>query len=277
VTNKTREAYFVRIKPNSSLGTFNWRQFWDYRELMYLLVWRDIKVRYRQTLLGFLWAVLQPLSSAVIVTVILSSFVPPDDTVPYWLFALSGFTFWVFFSSSVAFGSGSLVHHKELVTKIFFPRMIVPVAAVGGYFLDLLLTVLILFGGMIYYGTAVTWKIVLLPLFLLFFLVLTISVSILLAALNVRFRDIKFVIPFLLQLGLFVSPVFYPPQWVAEKWRYVFAFNPISGCLNGFRNVLFGTPLDSTALVISIVVTAVLFLVAMITFRKMEDDFGDLL
>jgi lipopolysaccharide transport system permease protein len=102
-------------------------------------------------------------------------------------------------------------------------------------------------------------------------------VSILLAALNVRFRDIKFIIPFLLQLGLFVSPVFYPPQWVAEEWRYVFALNPISGCLNGFRHVLFGTPLDSTALAISIFVTAVLFLVAMITFRKMEDDFGDLL
>lgn len=277
VKNKTREAYFVRIKPTSSLGNFNWRQFWDYRELLYLLIWRDIKVRYRQTLLGFLWALLQPLSSAVIITVIFAGIVPADNTVPYWLFALSGFTFWVFFSSSVAFGSGSLVHHKELVTKIFFPRIIVPIAAVGAYFLDLLLTLVILFGGMIYYGTPLTWKIALVPLFLLYFLVLTVSVSILLAALNVRYRDVKFIIPFLLQIGLFISPVFYSSQWISGNWRYLFALNPISGCLDGFRHILFGTPLDSAALLMSLFLTAVLFSVAIIVFRRMEDDFGDLL
>jgi lipopolysaccharide transport system permease protein len=221
--------------------------------------------------------VLQPLSSAVIITVILAAFVPADNTVPYWLLALSGFTFWVFFSSAVSFGSGSLVHHKELVTRIFFPRIIVPIAAVGAYFLDLLLTLLVLFGGMIYYGTSLTWKIVLVPLFLVFFLVLTVSVTILLAALNVRYRDVRFIIPFLLQIALFVSPIFYSSQWIDGRWRYLFALNPISGCLDGFRHVLFDTPLDPVAFLISLGLTAALFSVAIIVFRRMEDDFGDLL
>lgn len=266
------------IKPSDSASNFNLRELWQYRELFYLLVWRDLKVRYKQTLLGVIWAILQPASTAFIFTIVFSRIAKYETgDVPYWLFALSGFTFWIFISSSVTFASNSLVHHKELVTKIFFPRVIVPASAVGAYFIDLLLTLLILFGGMAVYGTHVSWKIIFVPLFLIFLLVLTVSMSLLLAALNVRFRDVKFIIPFLLQVWLFISPVFYPTNWIPEKWQFVFALNPVSGCLDGFRHILFGTDLDVIKFVISIAVTIVLFFVSIYIFRKMEDDFADLL
>lgn len=266
------------IQPSTSAGVLNLRELWQYRELFYLLVQRDLKVRYKQTLLGVLWAILQPASTAFIFTIVFSRIAKYETAdVPYWLFALSGFTFWTFISSSVNFASNSLVHHKELVTKIFFPRIIVPASAVGAYFIDLLLTLLILFGGMAFYGTPVTWKLLFVPLFLIFLLVLTVSMSVLLAALNVRFRDIKFIIPFLLQAWLFISPVFYPTNWIPEKWQFIFALNPVSGCLDGFRHILFGTNLDSTKLIISVAVTIFLFIASIFIFRKMEDDFADLL
>lgn len=268
----------IKIKPSNSWAAFDLGEFWNYRELFYLLVWRDLKVRYKQTLLGVFWAVLQPALTAFIFTIVFSRVAKFETTdIPYWLFALSGFTFWSFTNSSVNFASGSLVHHKELVTKIFFPRMIVPVSAVGAYFIDLLLTMLVLFGGMVFYGAAVGWKILLVPIFLLFLLTITVSVSIFLAAVNVRFRDVKFIVPFFLQVWLFISPVFYPSDWIPQGWRYVFAINPLTGCLDGFRHILFGTKLDSISLIISICVTIVLFIFALTVFRRMEDDFADLL
>jgi lipopolysaccharide transport system permease protein len=274
----TEDTHIVKIQPAGGLAAFDLGELWRYRELFYLLVWRDLKVRYKQTALGILWAVLQPASTAAIFTIVFSRIAQYETAVvPYWLFALSGFTLWIFISSSVTFAANSLVHHKELVTKIFFPRVIVPASAVGAYFIDLLLTLLILFGGMLVHGAALTWKLALVPLFLLFVLVITLSMSIFLAALNVRFRDVKFIIPFLLQVWLFISPVFYPSDWVPEKWRYVFAINPVTGCLDGFRHVLFGTPLDTVTFGISIGVTLVLFFVAIYVFRGMEDDFADLL
>ncbi len=273
-----QENYTIKIKPGSWLSSLDLSELWHYRELFYLLVWRDLKVRYKQTILGVFWAVLQPALTALIFTIVFSR-VAKFETgdVPYWLFVLSGFTFWTFTSSSVAFASNSLVHHTQLVTKVYFPRMIVPASSVGAYFIDLLLTLLILFGAMIFAGVAINWKIIFVPLFLIFLLVLTISASLLLAALNVRFRDIKFIIPFFLQVWLFISPVFYPSDWVPEKWRYVFALNPVTGCLDGFRYVLFGTKLDLTSLLISISVTIILFFTAVLVFRRMEDDFADLL
>lgn len=268
----------IKIKPSDSWSTFDFREIWHYRELFYLLVWRDLKVRYKQTLLGVLWAVLQPALTAFIFTIIFSRIARFETMdVPYWLFALSGFTFWSFANSSVNFASNSLVDHKELVTKIYFPRMIVPISAVGGYFIDLLLTLVILFGGMVFFGTELTWKILLLPLFLLFLVVITISVGLFLAALNVRFRDVKFIIPFVLQVWLFISPVFYPSGWIPEQWKYIFAINPMTGCLDGLRHILFGTQLNKFTLLISLSVTVVLFLISITIFRRMEDDFADML
>lgn len=273
-----QKTQIIKIKPSDKWSVFDLKEFWYYRELFYLLVWRDLKVRYKQTLLGVIWAVLQPALTAFIFTIIFSRIARFETTdVPYWLFALSGFTFWTFTNSSVNFASNSLVHHKELVTKIYFPRMIVPISAVGGYFVDLLLTLLILFGAMAVYGAAISWKILLLPIFLFFLVVITVSMSLLLAAINVRFRDVKFIIPFLLQVWLFISPVFYPSDWIPDKWKYVFAINPMTGCLDGLRHILFGTQLDTISLLISIFVAIVMFFVALTIFRRMEDDFADML
>lgn len=271
-------AVLTIIEPRTFWANLDFSEIWRYRELFYLLVWRDLKVRYKQTFLGIFWAVLQPALTAAIFTVVFSRIAKYETgDVPYWLFALSGFTFWSFISSSVTFASNSLVHHKELVTKVFFPRIIVPASAVGAYFLDLLLTLIILFAGILVSGTALTLKILLVPFFLIFLLMLTVAVSLLLAALMVRFRDVKFITPFFLQVWLFVSPVFYSSAWLPEQWRFVFALNPVTGCLNGFRYILFGTQLDATNLLTSIVVTIVLFAASLFVFRRMEDDFADLL
>ena len=271
-------AVLTIIKPRTFWANLDLSEIWRYRELFYLLVWRDLKVRYKQTFLGIFWAVLQPALTAAIFTIVFSRIAKYETgDVPYWLFALSGFTFWSFISSSVTFASNSLVHHKELVTKVFFPRIIVPASAVGAYFTDLLLTLIILFAGIIVNGTALTLKILLVPFFLIFLLILTVGVSVLLAALMVRFRDVKFITPFFLQVWLFVSPVFYSSAWLPEQWRFIFALNPVTGCLNGFRHVLFGTDLEISNLLISIVVTVILFITSLFIFRRMEDDFADLL
>lgn len=273
-----RSIHAVHIRPQSSGVIAGLAELYGYRELFYQLVWRDLKVRYKQTFLGVLWAVIQPALTALIFTIIFSRVAGFEmKEIPYWLFALSGFTFWTFANSSVNFASGSLVHHKELVTKIYFPRLIVPLSSVGAYFVDLLLTLIVLFSGMAYFGAPITWKIVLVPAFLLFLLTIVVSISLFLSALNVRFRDVKFVVPFLLQVWLFLSPVFYSSDWVPETWQYVFALNPLTGCLNGFRHILFGTDLNTMSFAISCLVTLLIFFGSIAVFRKMENDFADIL
>lgn len=272
------QDHVVKIKPGSSWLRLGLRELWEYREVFYLLVWRDLKVRYKQTILGVAWAVLQPTITALIFTVIFSRFARFETgDIPYWLFALSGFTFWTFTSSSLNLASNSLVHHKDLVTKIYFPRMIVPVSAVGAYFVDLLLTMVVLFGGMLAFGITFGWKIVLVPLLLLYLVVIVVAVSLLLSSLNVRFRDVKFLISFIVQIWLFVSPVFYPSSWIPGTWRYVFAVNPLTGCLDAFRHVLFGSVLNYETQLISLISTLVLAIVGFMVFRRMEDDFADML
>ncbi len=273
-----RNAQVIKIRPQSSGTLSGLREMLEYREVFYQLVWRDLKVRYKQTLLGVIWAVIQPALTAFIFTIIFSRIAGVETTdIPYWLFALSGFTFWTFANSSVNFASGSLIHHKELVTKIYFPRLIVPLSSVGAYFVDLLLTLVVLFAGMAYFGAALTWKILLVPAFLLLLVCIVVSISILLAALNVRFRDIKFVVPFFLQVWLFLSPVFYSSEWVPGKWQYVFALNPLTGCLDGFRHILFGTELNTISFAISLAVAAVMFFGSISVFKLMENDFADVL
>lgn len=268
----------IYIKRRSTGVLLRIAELYEYRELFYQLVWRDLKVRYKQTILGVSWALLQPALTAAIFTIIFSRVAGFEmKEIPYWLFALSGFTFWSFANSSVNFASNSLVHHKELVTKIYFPRIIVPVSSVGAYFVDLLLTMTVLFGGMIYYGVEPTWKLILTPLFLLFLLIIVVSISLFLSALNVRFRDVKFVVPFLLQVWLFTSPVFYSSSWVPGKWRYLFALNPLTGCLDGFRHILFGTELHIVSFLISCSVAFFMFFVSLAVFSSLEDDFADVL
>jgi len=273
-----RNAHAVYIRPKSAGVIAGLKELSEYRELFYQLVWRDLKVRYKQTFLGVLWAVIQPALTAFIFTIIFSRVGGFElREVPYWLFALSGFTFWTFANSSVNFASNSLVHHKELVTKIYFPRLIVPLSSVGAYFVDLLLTLIVLFGGLVYFGAALTLKLLLIPVFLLFLIAIVVAISLFLSALNVRFRDVKFVVPFFLQVWLFLSPVFYSSDWVPEKWQYIFAVNPLTGCLNGFRHILFGTDLNPISFAISCSVAVFMLFASVAFFKRMENDFADIL
>lgn len=270
--------YFVKIKPRGSWLSIDFSELLRFREVFYLLVWRDLKVRYKQTLLGVGWALLQPLIATAIFSIIFLRFARFETgEVPYALFALSGFTVWTFISTAVSQGSSSLIYHTHLVTKIYFPRMIVPAAPVGAAFIDLLLTVVILFAAAAVFGTGFTWKILFLPLLIVLALVIALSMTLLLAALNVRFRDVKFVVPFLLQVWMFASPVFYPSEWLPERIRPVFALNPVSGCLDGFRHVLFGTPMIWSTFAISMAVTLGLVFVSVVVFRGLEDDFADMI
>lgn len=269
---------YIKITPSKSWFNINFNELWEFREVFYLLVWRDLKVRYKQTVLGILWVALQPIIATVIFTIIFTRFARFESgEIPYALYALSGFTLWTFINTAVSQASVSLVYHEQLVTKIYFPRMIVPSSSVGAGLPDILLTFIILLAAMPFYRIFPSINILFLPLVLVFAVLITLSVSLLLAALNVRFRDVKFIVPFFLQVWMFASPVFYPSSWIPENLRIIFALNPVTGLIDAFRFVLFGTDLNYLNLGISVGVTIILFLFSLFVFRGMEDDFADLL
>ncbi|HLM02649.1 MAG TPA: ABC transporter permease [Pyrinomonadaceae bacterium] len=272
------ETPITKIKPESSRLSLDLKDLWIYRELLYFLTWRDVKVRYKQTAIGVLWAILQPVLTTAIFTVIFTQFARFDALeAPYPLFALSGLLLWLFLNNSVTLASSSLVGNANLVTKVYFPRLIVPISATLSGLLDLAPGFLILLGLMLYYGISPTWQILLAPIFVLQTILLTLSFGTLFSALNVRFRDVKFALPFALQIWLFLSPVFYPLDIFSGKRRILFAANPMSGILEGFRASLFGTRFDWTLIGISFVLTLVLMLVSVLVFKRMEDDFADLI
>lgn len=273
-----QETPIVKIKPSSSLLNLELKDLWTYRELLYFLTLRDVKVRYKQTAIGVLWAILQPVLTTAIFTVIFSQFARFDSLqIPYPLFALSGLLVWLFVNTSIGTASNSLVGNANLVTKIYFPRLIVPIAATLSGLIDLFLGFLILIGLMIYYGVEVSWQIVFAPLFIVQGILLALSFGTLFAALNVRFRDVKFALPFALQIWMFVSPIFYPASVLSQKWRAAFSLNPLTGILEGFRAALFGGQFDWFAIGVSVVSTFILMLLSLFVFKRMEDDFADLI
>src|SRR5215204_5371218 len=255
------------IKPQSAWLSLDLKDFWTYRELLYFLTWRDVKVRYKQTAIGVLWAILQPVLTTAIFTVIFSALARfESQTVPYPLFALSGFLIWLFVFNSISFSANSLVGNTNLVTKIYFPRLIVPVSATLSGLFDLLFSFAVLAAMMIYYvskgGLALSWQIVLAPVFIFLTILLSISLGTLFSALNVRFRDVKFALPFALQVWMFTSPIFYPPEILSDKARFVLAFNPLTGILQGFRAALFGEKFDWLTIGIGTVMIIVLTLLS---------------
>ncbi len=253
------------------------RELWAYRELLYFLTLRDIKIRYKQTVIGVAWVLLQPIVSTAIFTLIFSSWARFDTgSIPYPLFALSGLIIWIFTHGSISIASNSFVNNVNLVTKVYFPRLIVPFAATLAGLFDLLFSVAILILLMIYYGSVPTLSVVLAPVFLVLALIQTAAFGTLLSALNVRFRDIKFAVPFVLQIWMIASPIFYPASLVSEKWRLAFALNPLTGIIDGFRSSLFGTPFDWAVIGVSCISILVSCIVALSVFKRMEDDFADL-
>lgn len=266
------------IEPSRFLKSLDLRDMWRHRELLYFLTWRDVKLRYKQTAIGVLWVILQPVITTAIFTVLFSNFARFETKdVPYPLFALSGLMIWLFVHTSITMASNSFVSNTNLVTKVYFPRLIVPFAATLAGIIDLFFSLLLLLGLMIYYDAMPDLAILLAPVFLILAVIQTMAFGTLFSALNVRFRDVKFALPFALQVWMIASPIFYPATMLSEKWRLIFAINPLVGILEGFRASLFGRPFDWQIIAVSCVSVLVLIGLSLLVFKRMEDDFADLI
>ena len=267
------------IEPSKSWVSVNLRDIWAYRELLYFLAWRDVKVRYKQTFLGVLWVVLQPVFMMLIFTLFFGRLVGvPSDGIPYSLFALAGLLPWTFFAAASTTSGNSMVNNAGLITKVYFPRLIVPTASVVAALVDFTLSFAVLGVLMVYYGVSLTWSILMLPVLVLLLAVLALGFGTWAAAINVKYRDVRFALPFFIQLWFFASPIIYPMSIVPERWRKVLALNPMVGVIEGFRSALFGRKdFDWQAISLTAVIALALLVYAAFSFRRMEKSFADII
>jgi lipopolysaccharide transport system permease protein len=258
-----------------------WRDLWRYRELFYVLAWRDVAVRYKQTVIGAAWAIIRPFLTMLVFTVIFGRLakLPSDGSAPYALMVFAGMLPWTFFSTSLSEASASLISNANLISKVYFPRLIVPTATVVVAFVDFLISFVILLGMMAWYRFLPGWQIGLLPLFVLFASLASIGPALWITALNVKYRDFRYVIPFIVQLGLYVSPVGFSSNVVPQQWRMLYSLNPMVGVIDGFRWCLLGgqSRLNLTGLAASLAVTAFFLWFGIRRFRKTEASFADLI
>ncbi|MEK6322169.1 MAG: ABC transporter permease [Acidobacteriota bacterium] len=266
----------VTIEATKSWVPLNLRALWAYRELLYFLMWRDIKVRYKQTVLGAAWAVIQPLVTMIIFTYFFGKLAKlPTDGVPYPIFVYAALLLWTFFSNGVTSGANSLIGNSNLITKVYFPRLIIPSAAVGAGLLDFAIASVLLVGLLVYYGFSVTWAyLMILPLIVLTTM-FALGVGIWFSALNVRYRDVRYALPFLIQVWFFVTPIIYPSSLVPEEWRWVLNLNPLTGLVEFFRASLFGTELPWLPIGYTAAFTVIMLVYASYTFRRMERAFAE--
>jgi len=274
----------VTISANKSWTALNPRDLWAHRGLLYFLVWRDLKVRYKQTFFGVIWVVMQPLLMTLIFTIFLGMLARvPTSGAPYSLVVYIGLVPWIFFSGSLSVCSFSIVANANLITKVYFPRILIPAASVGAKLVDLAISFAILMGLMIFYRLVLhypivpTWNLVALPFLIILTTLLSFGLGTLAAGLNVRYRDVGMALPVLIQLGMFVSPVVYPISTVPAKWRTLYALNPLVGVIEGFRASLLGGRFDRFALIVSGVFTIVALVCASFSFRRVEKSFADLI
>ncbi len=270
-------AIAVVIEPTARIA-FRLRDLWDYRELLYFLFWRDFKVRYKQTLLGGSWAILQPLATMIIFTVFLGRLAKvSSDGIPYSVFAFSGLLPWQLFSFSLTAASASLVGNSQLITKVYFPRLVIPVSAVLVGLVDFAIASSVMVVLMAYHHIVPTAGILMIPLFVLFAVFAALAVGLILSALNVQYRDVRHTIPFLIQIWMFATPIVYPSSLIPQRWRLLYGLNPMVGVVDGFRWALFGKWNGSGAMVaVSVASTIVLFVLGLGYFRRMERNFADL-
>jgi lipopolysaccharide transport system permease protein len=254
------------------------RELWAHRDLLYFLVLRDIKVRYKQTALGVAWAVLQPLLTMVVFTAIFGRLAGvPSDGEPYPIFVFAGLLPWNFFNQAVTNSSNSLVGNAGLITKVYFPRLVIPTAAVGAGLVDFAIASLILFAMAFHYGVSFgAGMLMMLPLALLTTL-FAIGVGMWMSALNVKYRDVRYALPFILQIWMYVTPIIYPVTFIPARWRWLIALNPLSGIIQGFRSAIFARPFDWNAIAVSTAVTFLVLICAAFEFRRMEREFADII
>jgi lipopolysaccharide transport system permease protein len=258
-----------------------WRDLWRYRELFLILAWRDISVRYKQTIIGVAWAIIRPFLTMVVFSVIFGRLakLPSDGNAPYPLLVFAAMLPWSLFSTSWGEASNSLIGSANLISKVYFPRLIIPTATVVTAFVDFLISFVILVGMMIYYRYAPGWNILLLPLFILLALLASLGPGLWITALNVKYRDFRYVIPFVVQFGLYVSPVGFSSSVIPEQWRLLYSLNPMVGVIDGFRWCILGgdSPIYWPGFALSLVIVAFFLWLGISKFRKMEKTFADMI
>lgn len=269
---------FIDIVATSGWRGMNFSDIWAYRELLYILIWRDLKVRYRQTLLGVLWVMGQPLLTTLVFTVVFSQIARIDaGDLPYSVFVLSGLLPWGFFAAGVQGAANSLIGNANLITKVYFPRLLIPAANVMSGLIDLLVAGLVLAGMLAWNRIAPAPTFVFLPLVILLAVVLTLALGLWVAALNVKYRDVRIMIPFVLQVWLFATPVLYPRELLPEQWRAFAALNPMTGVVEGFRWCLFGGPLPLLPLCSTLAFALIVLVAGALFFRRVERTFADVI
>lgn len=270
---------FVVIEPSKSWFDLKLKVVWDYRELLYFLAWRDLKARYSQTVMGLAWAVVQPLFMMLVFTVMFSKIARfPSDGIPYPLFAYAALVPWTFFAKSLDRSGYSVVSESNLITKIYFPRLVIPLSTTLGGLIDFGIAFLLLIAMMVWFGVLPTWKLVVVPFYLLLTILASLAVSLWLSALYVKYRDIAAVIPLLTQVWMFASPVVYPVSIIPQEWQGLYNINPMVGVIGGFRWALVGTPApDPALLALNILTIAVFLLLGMAYFNRMANTFADVI
>ena len=285
ITSQTQEEVLF-LRPSRGWSALNLRDLWRYRELIYFLIWRDIKVRYKQTALGAAWAIIQPFFTMIVFTIFFGRLAGvPSDNVPYPIFSYTALLPWGLFTKALGDAGRSMISNRSMITKVYFPRLVIPIASVLSGVVDFAIAFLVLLAMMVYYNTlpggtyqviptAAVWT---LPLFLLLALVTALGVGLWLSALNVIYRDINYILPFLTQFWLFITPIAYPSSMIPEKWRLLYALNPMTGVVEGFRWALLGTgTAPAPMLAVSTTIALVVLLSGLFYFRRMERTFADM-
>jgi lipopolysaccharide transport system permease protein len=267
------------IQPAKGWVSLKLREVWEYRELLYFLTWRDIKVRYKQTALGAAWAIIQPFFTMVVFSLFFGRLAKiPSDGVPYSIFAYTALVPWTFFANGLSQSSNSLVGSSNLITKVYFPRLVIPISTVISGVVDFSLAFLVLLAMMFYYGIVPTINILWLPLFLLLALVASLGVGLWLSALNVEYRDVRYVVPFITQFWMFATPIAYPSSLLSEPWRTIYGLNPMVGVVEGFRWALLGNSARPGPMIAASAAASVVILIGgAFYFKRMEKNFADLI
>jgi lipopolysaccharide transport system permease protein len=279
----SQEAYFDHehvtvIVPPTGWHMLDWRELWAYRELLWVLTMRDVKVRYRQTVLGAGWAILRPVVAMVIFSVVFGRLANiPSDGFPYPVFVYAGLLPWTFFAGAIGSSGNSLLSSSHLVSKVYFPRLIIPLSSVGAGLVDLLISTAVLLALMLWYGVGWTWHLAAAPLLLLAVLFTALGVGTLLSALTVAYRDFTQITPFLLQIWMYVTPVVFPISLVPAAWRWVLYLNPMTGLVEAFRAAFLGKPFDTSGIAISCAIAAAFFIVGVGYFEQVERRFADII
>ena len=272
------QEYYTRIEPSKGWLNLKLGELWEYRELLYFLTWRDIKVRYKQTVLGASWAILQPFLTMVVFSIFFGRLAQMDsDGIPYPIFSYAALVPWTFFAGRLAFASNSLVGNSRLLKKIYFPRLALPIAAILGGLVDFFLAFIVLLGMMFFYGIVPTGNVIWLPLLLIITIATALGASLILSALNVQFRDVRYTIPFIAQFWMFATPVVYSSSLIENPvYAAVYALNPMVGVIDGFRWALLGTDTNpGISLIISSIIAFIILVVGVFYFRRMEKTFAD--